>query len=60
MNGYPALVNVAAVAPAIAMTAPTDKSMPPVAMTNVIPSANKATGAPRFKISIILPNSRPS
>ena len=50
----------AAMAPDIAITAPTDRSMPRVAMTSTMPSASSATGAPRFRTSIRLPNSRPS
>src|SRR5690606_23530709 len=56
----PATVIEAAVAPAIAITAPTERSIPPVAITSVIPIASSATGAARFKISIGLPNRRPS
>jgi len=42
------------------MIAPTERSIPPVAITSVMPIASSATGAARFKISIGLPNSRPS
>ena len=56
----PATVIEAAVAPAIAITAPTDRSMPPVAITSVMPIASSATGAARLRISIGLPNRRPS
>ena len=56
----PATVIEAAVAPAIAITAPTDRSMPPVAITSVMPMASSATGAARLRISIGLPNRRPS
>jgi len=51
---------LAATAPAIAMTAPTDRSMPRVAITSTMPSDSSATGAPRLKTSTRLPNSRPS
>lgn len=44
----------------MAMTAPTDRSMPPVAITSVMPIASSATGAARLRISIGLPNRRPS
>ena len=47
-------------APQIAITAPTDRSTPLVAITAVIPMARMATGAPRFSTSIRLPNKRPS
>jgi hypothetical protein len=50
----------AATAPEIAMTAPTDRSTPLVAMTMVMPIARIATGPPRFKTSIRLPKKRPS
>ena len=56
----PATVIAAVVAPAMAITAPTERSMPPVAITSVIPIANSATGAARLRISIGLPNRRPS
>src|SRR5579859_70878 len=51
---------LAAMAPEIAMTAPTERSMPPVAITSTMPSESSATGAPRLKTSTRLPNSRPS
>ncbi len=47
-------------APEIAITAPTERSMPRVAITSTMPSDSSATGAPRLKTSIRLPNSRPS
>src|SRR3954470_10029921 len=50
----------AATEPAIAMTAPTERSTPPVAITSVIPSAASAAGAPRFTTSTRLPYNRPS
>ena len=56
----PATVIEAAVAPAIAITAPTDRSIPPVAITSVMPIASSATGAARLRISMGLPNRRPS
>ena len=56
----PDTVMEAAVAPAMAITAPTERSIPPVAMTSVIPMASSATGAARFRMSIGLPNRRPS
>ena len=49
----------AAAAPAIAMTAPTERSIPLVAITSVMPMAMSATGAPRFSTSIRLPYSLP-
>ena len=45
-------MNVAAAAPAIAATAPTDKSMPRVEMTRVIPMATRRVGATRRRIVI--------
>mgnify|MGYP001480635201 CR=1 FL=1 len=50
----------AATAPLMAITAPTDRSMPLVAMTSVMPIDSSTTGAPRIKITIKLPNIRPS
>ena len=58
--GCPETTSVAATAPATAITAPTERSMPLVAITGVMPIARMATGAPRFSTSIRLPNSRPS
>ncbi len=58
--GKPATTIVAATAPEMAMTAPTERSTPLVAITAVIPMARIATGAPRFSTSIRLPNRRPS
>lgn len=55
----PAWTLAAATAPQIAMIAPTERSMPRVAMTSVMPMASSATGAPRFRMSIGLPNRRP-
>jgi len=46
--------------PTIAITAPTERSTPPVAITSVIPIAASATGAARFSTSMRLPNSFPS
>ena len=48
-------MNVAAAAPAIAATAPTDRSMPRVAMTSVMPSPTSSVGAVRRRIVIRLP-----
>ncbi len=45
----------AAIAPAIAMTAPTDRSIPPVAMTSVMATATSIRGAARSRMSIRLP-----
>jgi hypothetical protein len=45
----------AATAPLMAITAPTDRSTPPVAITSVMPSASNMTGAARLKISTTLP-----
>ena len=42
----------AAVAPQMAMTAPTERSIPLVAITSVMPTATSATGAPRLSTSI--------
>ncbi len=56
----PATVIDAAVAPAMAMMAPTERSIPPVAITSVMPIASSATGAARLRMSMGLPNSRPS
>ncbi len=49
-----------ATAPEIAATAPTDRSIPRVAMTSVIPSATSSTGAPLRRMSIRLPYRWPS
>ncbi len=51
----PDVIAAAAVAPQIAMTAPTERSMPLVAMTTVMPIAKSTTGAPRLRISMRLP-----
>ena len=59
-SGWPAMIIVAATAPAMAMTAPTERSTPLVAITIVMPIARMATGAPRLSTSMRLPNSRPS
>ena len=45
----------AATAAAIATTAPTEMSMPRVAITSVMPSATSASGAARFRMSTTLP-----
>jgi hypothetical protein len=47
---------VAAAAPAIATTAPTEMSMPRVAITSVMPSDTITSGAARFRMSIGAPN----
>ena len=56
---YPWVIDQAATAPVIAMVVPTLRSMPRVAMTRVMPTASRPTGAPRFKISMIGPTRRP-
>ena len=47
-------------APAIAPTAPTERSIPRVAITRVIPIATISVGAPLRRMSIRLPNRWPS
>ena len=42
-------------APLTATTAPTERSMPPVAITNVMPIASSIVGAPLRRMSIRLP-----
>ncbi len=42
----PDVISEAATAPQIAITAPTERSIPLVAMTTVIPIARRTTGAP--------------
>ena len=42
-------------APEIAATAPTERSIPPVAITSVMPSATSISGAPKLRMSIRLP-----
>ena len=49
------LIRTHAVAPEIATSAPTDRSMPPVAITIVIPSATSIGGAPKRRMSTRLP-----
>ncbi len=44
-----------ATAPEMATRAPTERSMPPVAMTSVIPRATSSSGEPRRRMSIRLP-----
>ena len=44
-----------ATAPAIAMMAPTERSMPRVAMTSVMPSATSMSGALLRRMSMRLP-----
>ena len=46
--------------PEIAATAPTERSMPRVAMTSVIPSATSTTGAARRRMSTGAPYRLPS
>src|SRR4030042_2017548 len=50
----------AATEPAMAATEPTEMSMPPVAMTRVMPRAMIRVGEARFRMSIRLPNRWPS
>ena len=47
-------------APAMATTAPTEMSIPPVAITSVMPVAMIMTGAAFFTMSTRLPNRWPS
>ncbi len=54
------LIRRHASAPAIATTEPTDRSMPPVAMTRVMPSATRIRGAPNLAMSTRLPYRWPS
>jgi len=51
---------VHATAPAMATTAPTDRSMPRVAITRVIPSATRSVGAPLRRMSMSEPYRCPS
>ena len=46
--------------PLIAATAPTDRSMPRVAMTSVMPNATRMIGAAWRRMSMIGPNRLPS
>ena len=48
-------IQVQATEPAMATVAPTDRSIPRVAMTSVIPSAIRAVGVPFFSMSIRIP-----
>ena len=50
------LMRVAATAPAIAITAPTERSTPPVAITTVMPSDNSMTVEPFLRMSISEPD----
>ncbi len=50
----------AATEAAIAITAPTERSTPPVAMTSVIPSASRHTVDPLRRMSIRVPYRLPS
>ena len=54
-DGLPIARIVAAAAPAIATTAPTEMSMPRVAITSVMPSATSTSGAARLRMSTALP-----
>ena len=45
--------------PLMAATAPTERSMPRVAMTSVMPSATRMIGAARRRMSISGPNRLP-
>jgi hypothetical protein len=49
-----------AIAPEIAITEPTDRSMPPVAMTRVMPSATSSSGALPRRMSGSVPKRCPS
>ena len=49
-----------AIAPEIATTEPTDRSMPPVAMTSVMPSPTRISGALNRTMSMRLPYRCPS
>ncbi|CAB5169679.1 hypothetical protein IST4112_06857 [Burkholderia cenocepacia] len=51
---------IAAAAPAIATIAPTEMSIPRVAITSVIPSDTITSGAARLRMSIGAPNRWPS
>ena len=53
-------MNVVAAAAEIAATAPTDRSMPRVEITRVIPRATSSVGAVRRRMVIRLPNRLPS
>src|SRR5258706_3558202 len=48
-------IRESATAAVMAITGPTERSTPPVAITSVMPSASTMGGAPFHKISIILP-----
>ena len=58
-SGEPRMIEQAT-APEIAATAPTERSMPRVAMTSVMPTAMISVGAPLRRMSIRLPNRCPS
>ncbi len=49
------LIHRQASAPLIATTAPTERSMPRVAITSVMPIAIRISGAPFFRMSTRLP-----
>ena len=52
-------ISAAAIAPLIATVAPTEMSMPRVAITSVMPIAINITGAARLMMSITLPYKPP-
>jgi simple sugar transport system permease protein len=54
-NGAPLALAALGMTLEIATTVPTDRSMPRVAITNVMPSATSASGAPLCRMSIRLP-----
>ncbi|MNP30786.1 hypothetical protein D3C76_1238780 [compost metagenome] len=56
----PLLMLRQATAPEMATMEPTDKSMPLVATTSVIPIATRISGDPKLRISIRLPYKCPS
>ncbi len=54
MTRSPPIIS-AATAAAMAIVAPTEMSMPRVAITRVMPSATRASGAARLRMSMTLP-----
>ena len=54
------LISTAPMAAEMAITAPTERSTPPVAITRVMPMATSASGAPSFSTSIRFPYRWPS
>ncbi len=54
------LMYMQAIAPLIAQSEPTDRSMPPVEMTRVMPSATRISGALSRRMSIGVPYRCPS